>query len=70
MCGEDLRGEHRAGFAVAADAAAEDEVGLAVEDGVDEAGQVGDDVGAVAVHEDEDGGCGEAAWEPARQAAP
>jgi len=40
---------------VAADAAAEDEVGLTAQDGVDEAGQVGEDVGAVAVHEDEDG---------------
>ncbi len=52
--GEDLRGEHGAGLAVAADARTDGEVGLVGEDGVDEAGEVGDDIGAVAVHVDED----------------
>ena len=56
---EDLAGEHGAGRAAAADAGADGEVGLVGQDRVDEAGQVVDDVGAVAVHVDEDVGGGE-----------
>src|ERR1700692_2804416 len=56
MSGEDLGGEHGPGFAVPEDAAAEDEVGLIGKDGGEEAGQIGGVVGAVAIHEDEDGG--------------
>ncbi len=55
---EDLRGEHGAGLAVATDAGADDEVGFVVLDGGDEFAEVVDDVGAVAVHVDEDGGGG------------
>ena len=58
VSGEDLAGEHGAGLASAADAGAEDEVGLIVDNGLDERGQAGDEVGAVAVHVDEDVGGG------------
>ena len=58
MTGEDLRGEHGAGLAVAADAGGYDEVGFVVFDGRDEFWEVVDDVGAVAVHVDKDGAGG------------
>ena len=58
VAGEDLAGEHGAGLATAADARAEDEVGLVVGDGLDERGQAGDEVGPVAIHVDEDVGGG------------
>src|SRR5260370_23793542 len=54
-----MREEHGAGFACAAVAGADEEVGFVVLDGGYEARQVGDDVGAVAVHVDEDGAGGE-----------
>jgi hypothetical protein len=49
-----LRGEHAAGFALAAGAGADDEVVLAGEDGGEELREVFGDVAAVAVCEDED----------------
>ena len=58
VSGEDLAGEHGAGLPAATDARAEDEVGLIVGDGLDERGQAGDEVGAVAIHVDEDVGGG------------
>ena len=59
MGGEDLRAEHGAGFARAADARADDKIGLIVLDGGNEARQVGEDVGAVAVHIDKNRAGGE-----------
>ena len=52
--GEELRGEHGSGLAAAADTGADHEVGLVAEDGIDEAGEIVNDVGAVAIHVDED----------------
>jgi hypothetical protein len=62
VSGEDLAAQHGAGFAGASDAGADDEVGLVVCYWGDESGEVGDDVGAVAVHEDEGLGGGEGSF--------
>ncbi len=59
MGGEDLAGKERAGFASAAGAGADDEVGFIVLDRRDEAGRSAMMSGAVAVHEDEDSAGGE-----------
>ena len=52
--GEELRREHGSGLAAAADTGADHEVSLVAEDGIDEAGEIVNDVGAVAIHVDED----------------